>query len=52
MDQATIASTTAYFITSIKDYISDNLGTVLLFSAGILVWGVLKKWVFGATPRV
>lgn len=40
------------FIASITGYVSDNLGIVLTFTAGVLVWGLLKKYVFGGTRRI
>lgn len=31
---------------------SPLLAPVLLFVATIIVWGVLKKWIFGGTSRI
>lgn len=47
-----VASTTEAFITAVSTSINDNIGLVLTFAAGIMVWMVLKKWVFGGTSRV
>lgn len=52
MDSALVASTTGDFITSFKTILGDNLGLVLVFAAGIMVWMILKKWVFGGAHRV
>lgn len=52
MTQATLASSTAYFIDAVQDFISANLFLVLAFAAGIMVWAVLKKWIFGGTHRI
>jgi len=52
MDQATIASSTADFIDQVQTFVGANLGLVLAFAAGIMVWGILKKWVFGGTSRI
>jgi len=52
MDSALVASSTTAFITAIQGQISDNLVLVLTFAAGIMVWVVLKKWVFGGTHRI
>lgn len=52
MDQSVIASSTAAFIDAIKEFTSDNLVTVLVFTAGIVLWGVLKKWIFGGSRRI
>jgi len=46
------ASSTSAFIDSVQGYVNDNLGLVLTFAAGIMVWGVLKKWIFGGTSRI
>lgn len=52
MDTALVASSTTEFITSFKDILGDNLGIILAFSAGIMVWMILKKWVFGGASRI
>jgi len=52
MDSATIASSTEAFIDNFQTLIGENLGLVLAFAAGILVWFVMKKWVFGGARRV
>jgi len=52
MDTALVASSTSEFITSFKDILGDNLGLVLAFSAGIIVWVLMKKWIFGGAGRV
>jgi len=52
LDTTLVASSTNAFITNFKDILGDNIGLVLAFSAGIIVWFVMKKWVFGASHRV
>jgi len=52
MDSALVASSTSDFISNVQSILGDNLGLVLAFAAGIMVWMVLKKWVFGGTHRV
>lgn len=52
MTSAEVASTTTGFITSFQTILSDNIALVLTFAAGILVWFILKKWVFGGARRV
>lgn len=52
MTSAIIASSTSDFISAIQTNITDNLGLILTFAAGILVWVVVKKWIFGGTRRV
>jgi len=52
MDTALVASSTSEFITSFKDILGDNLGLVLAFSAGIIVWVLMKKWIFGGAGRI
>jgi len=52
MDSALVGSSTTAFISGFQDILGDNLGLVLAFAAGILVWAVLKKWVFGGSRRV
>jgi len=52
MDSALVGSSTVSLITSFQDILGDNLGVVLAFAAGIVVWAILKKWVFGGASRV
>jgi len=52
MDSALVASSTNGFIDGFQDILSDNLSIVLTFAAGLLVWFVMKKWVFGGARRV
>jgi len=52
MDTALVASSTNDLIDSFQSILSDNLSLVLVFAAGIIVWAVLKKWVFGGAHRV
>jgi len=52
MDSALVASSTNTLIDSFQDILSSNLGLVLTFAAGIIVWAILKKWVFGGAHRV
>jgi len=40
------------FITAVAGYVNENLGKVLLFSAGILIFMVIKKWIFGGVSRI
>jgi len=47
-----VGSTTQAFIAQVTSNINDNIGYVLAFAAGIMVWIVIKKWVFGGTSRV
>lgn len=46
------ASSTTAFIASVQGYVDENFGVVLAFAAGIMVWMVLKKWIFGGTSRI
>lgn len=50
--QLDVASTTAQFIDSVVSLVNDNIALVLVFAAGILVWFVFKKWIFGGTRRI
>lgn len=52
MDSALVSSSTNTMIDSFQSILSDNLALVLTFAAGIIVWAVLKKWVFGGAHRV
>jgi len=52
MDTDLASSSIHSLIASFKEILTDNFGIVLAFSAGILVWFILKKWVFGASHRV
>lgn len=52
MDSALVSSSTDSFITGFQTILGENIGAILLFSAGILVWFVMKKWVFGGAGRV
>jgi len=52
MDSALVASSTNAFIDGFKEILGENLDIVLLFSAGLLVWFIMKKWVFGGARRV
>jgi len=52
MDSTLVASSTQAFIGSFTDILGDNLGIVLAFSAGIIVWVLMKKWIFGGAGRV
>lgn len=52
MDTALVASSTSDFISSFQTILGDNLGLVLAFSAGIIVWVLMKKWIFGGAGRV
>jgi len=47
-----VASTTQSFIDAVSTNINENIGLILVFAAGILMWGVAKKWIFGGTSRV
>jgi len=46
------ASSTTAFTGYIQTQVDENLVIVLAFAAGIIVWGVMKKWVFGGTARI
>lgn len=48
MDSALVSSSTNAFIGAFKSILSDNFSLVLLFVAGILVWLIMKHWVFGS----
>lgn len=48
MDSALVSSSTSAFIGAFKSILSDNFSLVLLFVAGILVWVIMKHWVFGS----
>lgn len=52
MDTALVASSTNTMINSFQDILTDNLGIVLAFSAGIVVWFIMKKYIFGGARRV
>lgn len=52
MDNALVASSTESFIESFQTILSGNLDNVLAFAAGIIVWNVAKKWIFGGSGRV
>jgi len=52
MNDALVASSTDSFITGFQTILGSNFGLVLAFAAGIMVWAVLKKWVFGGASRV
>jgi len=52
MDSGLVASSTENFIESFQTILGSNFGLVLAFAGGILVWMVLKKWVFGGSSRV
>jgi len=47
-----VASSTQSFLDAVGTNIDENLGIILAFAAGILMWGVAKKWIFGGTSRV
>lgn len=49
MDTPLIQSSLAGFIDPFKDILGDNLGIVLAFVAGILVWLIMKNWIFGSS---
>jgi len=40
------------FIDAVATLITSNLPLVLTFAGGVMVWFVLKKWVFGSTHRI
>lgn len=40
------------FIDTVATQINANIDVVLVFAGGVLVWFVLKKWVFGSTRRI
>jgi len=52
MDSSIVASSTATLIDTWQDILSSNFGVVLAFAAGIIVWAVFKKWIFGGAHRV
>jgi len=52
MNSALVASSTTAFISSFQEILGENLTLVLVFAAGILVWYVMKKWVFGGAHKV
>jgi len=52
MDSALVATSSTAFIGAFKDILSDNFSLVLAFMAGILVWVIMKNWVFGSAPMV
>jgi len=47
-----VASSTSDFIDNFETILGENLGLILTFAAGIMVWFVVKKWVFGGATRV
>jgi len=52
MDSQLVGSSTENLISQFQTILSDNFGLVLAFAAGIIVWFILKKWVFGGARRV
>lgn len=52
LDSTAIGTLIGDFIGEIVDLVVANLPAVLAFAAGILVWFILKKWVFGGTRRI
>lgn len=52
MDNPLVGSSTVSFIDSFQTILGSNLGAVLSFAAGILVWFIVKKWIFGGARRV
>jgi len=47
-----VASSTALFISETVDFVGNNIGTVLLFASGSMVWVVMKKWIFGGVGGI
>jgi len=47
-----IASSTETFISSVTTELNENFGLVLVFAGSIMVWMILKKWIFGGTSRI
>jgi len=52
LDASTVGTFVETFIDSFVDILTDNLPIVLAFAGAILVWFVLKKWVFGGSHRI
>jgi len=52
MDSALIASSTNTLISEWKTLLGANFDIVLAFAAGIVVWQILKKYVFRGASRV
>lgn len=52
MDTPLIQSSIGGLIDSFQGILGDNLPIVLAFVAGILVWVILKRWVFSSSRAV
>jgi len=52
MTTTQIASISNYFINQFTSLLADNLGLVISFAATVLVWVIVKKWLFGGFKRV
>jgi len=52
MSSAIVASSTSDFIDAFQTILTANYGVVLTFAAGILVWFIAKKWIFGGARKV
>jgi len=48
----TASTSTDGFVESLYSIITDNFGVVLTFTAGIIVWFIAKKWIFGGARKV
>lgn len=46
------ASATAGMIEDFQRILYENLNLILLFTSAIMVWILLKKWIFGGTKRI
>jgi len=52
MSTSTVNSIGTQFIADFQSQITANMGFVLAFTAGILMWFVVKKWVLGGAHKV
>jgi len=52
MDSPLIQSSLSGLIDSFQTILADNYPVVLAFVAGILVWAILKGWVFSSSSGV
>jgi len=52
MDTPLIQSSIGGLIDSFQGILGDNLPVVLAFCAGILVWIILKTWVFSSSEGI
>jgi len=52
MTTSQIASLSNDFINSFTTFFVSNIDVVIAFAATVLVWVIVKKWLFGGFKRV